>query len=238
MLFSDARVSAFVRDQFVAAWESVRPVPLVEIDFGNGRKIKRTVNGNIATYICAPDGRVIDIIPGLNSPEAYLQDLKYALNLFRASLAAFDKTILDYHKENLTTPTVYEYVHNDYAKARVERWMKMSIDKRQELVERKGLGVKIVPAPYDRPALPDPAKREIEGPVRTISAEEAAVLAADTEINRQERRPILHKILSEQVYRPAEITKRVYKEALHCDLDDPYLGLISSAFNGGAYENR
>jgi len=232
VLFSDAKVSAFVREQFVAAWESVRPVPLVEIDFGNGHKIKRTVNGNIATYICAPDGRVVDLIPGLNSPEAYLQDLKYALNLYRASLAAFDKTILEYHKDNMATPTVYEYVRNDYSKAMVERLMKMSIDKRQEIAERKGMGVRIVPAPYDR------AKKEIEGPVKTLSAEEAALLAADTEINRKERKPILHKILSEKIYRPTELTKLVYKDALHCDLDDPYLGLISSAFNGGAYENR
>jgi hypothetical protein len=232
VLFSDAKVSAFVREQFVAAWESVRPVPLVEIDFGNGHKIKRTVNGNIATYICAPDGRVVDVIPGLNSPEAYLQDLKYALNLYRASLAAFDKTILEYHKDNMATPTVYEYVRNDYSKAMVERLMKMSIDKRQEIAERKGMGVRIVPAPYDR------AKKEIEGPVKTLSAEEAALLAADTEINRKERKPILHKILSEKIYRPTELTKLVYKDALHCDLDDPYLGLISSAFNGGAYENR
>ncbi|HVE43440.1 MAG TPA: hypothetical protein VNM14_26415 [Planctomycetota bacterium] len=236
MLFSDARVSAFVREQFVAAWESVRPVPLVEIDFGNGHTIKRTVNGNIATYVCAPDGRVVDVIPGLNSPEAYLQDLKYALNLYRASLAAFDKTILEYHKDNLTAPTVYEYVRNDYSKAMIERLMKMSIDKRQEIAERKGLGVRIVPAPYDRAALKDVAKTEVEGAVRT--PEEVALLAADTEINRKERKPILHQILSEKIYRPAELTKRVYKEALHCDLDDPYLGLISSAFNGGAYENR
>jgi len=236
VLFSDAKVSAFVREQFVAAWESVRPVPLVEIDFGNGRKIKRTVNGNIATYICAPDGRVVDVIPGLNSPEAYLQDLKYALNLYRASLAAFDKTILEYHKDNLTKPTVYEYVRNDYSKAMIERLMKMSIDKRQEIVERKGMGVRIVPAPYERAALQDLAKTEVEGAVRT--PEEIALLAADTEINRKERKPILHQILSEKICRPAELTRRVYKDALHCDLDDPYLGLVSSAFNGGAYENR
>jgi hypothetical protein len=236
VLFSDARVSAFVREQFVAAWESVRPVPLVEIDFGNGQKIKRTVNGNIATLICAPDGRVVDVIPGLNSPESFLQDLKYALNLYRASLAAFDKTILDYHKDNLTTPTVYEYVRNDYAKSLVERLMKMSIDKRQEIVERKGLGVRIVPGP-DAPK-GDAKKQGIERPVRELSADEDAILASDTEINRKERKPILHRILSEKIYRPAELTKLVYKEALHCDLDDPYLGLISGAFRGGAYENR
>lgn len=233
MLFSDSRVSTLIRTQFVAAWESVRPVPTVEIDFGNGRKIKRTVNGNIATYVCAPDGRVLDIIPGLNTPEAYLEDLRHALNLWRASLASFDKTILEYHTENLKTPTVYEWVRNDMAKALAERLMRMSLDKRQELVDRKGRGTRIIPDPNA-----DIAKMEIETPIRKLSSEEAAILSADTEINRKERKPLLHKILAEKIVRPADITKRVYKEALHCDLDDPYLGLISSAFNGGAYENR
>ena len=236
MLFSDPRVSSYVREQFVAAWESVRPVPIVEIDFGNGRKIKRTVNGNIATYVCTPDGKVIDVIPGLNTPEAYLQDLKYAVNLWRASLAAVDKTVIDYHTANLTTPTVYEWVRNDMAKAVMERLVRLSLDKRQELVEKKSRTVRIVPDPYATPA--DSKKREVEQPIRTLTAEEDSLLAADTEINRKERKPIVHKILSEKIFRPAELTKRLYKEVLHCDLDDPYLGLISSAFNGGAYENR
>ncbi|MBI3854533.1 MAG: hypothetical protein HY293_02450 [Planctomycetes bacterium] len=232
MLFSDARVSAFIRANFVAAWEAVRPVPTVEIDFGNGRKIKRTVNGNIATYVCAPDGRVVDVIPGLNLPEAYLESLRYALNLCHATLAAaaFDKTVIDYHTANITTPTVYEWVRNDMAKAMAERLMRMSLDKRQELVDRKGIGTRIISR--------DVAKEEIESPLKKLTAEELAILTADTEINRKERTPLIHKILSEKIVRPSEITKRIYKEALHCDLDDPYLGLISSAFNGGAYENR
>ena len=224
MLFSDRRVSSFVREQFVAAWESVRPVPLVEIDFGNG---------NIATYVCDPNGRVIDIIPGLNTPEAFLEDLRYALNLWRASLAAFDKTVLDYHLANRTTPTVYEWVRNDFSKSMIERCCRMSLDKRQEMVDKKTPGARIVPGPFARPAVAD-----ADAPIRLLSAEEIAILTADTAINRKERKPIVHQILSEQIVRPAEITKRVYKEVLHCDLDDPYLGLISGAFNGGAYENH
>ena len=235
MLFSDPKVSSFIRSNFVAAWEAVRPVPTVEIDFGNGRKLKRTVNGNIATYICDPTGRVVDVIPGLNTPEAYLESLRYALNLYRASLASFEKTVIDYHAANLETPTVYEWVRNDYAKAMVERLMRMSIDKRQELADKKGLGTRIVPGPR---TITDTAKSEIEMPVKKLTSEEAAILAADTEINRKERVPVIHRILSEKVVRPAEITKRIYKEALHCDLEAPYLGLISGAFNGGAYENR
>jgi hypothetical protein len=236
VLFSDPRVSSFIRSNFVAAWESVRPVPTVEIDFGNGRKLKRTVNGNIATCICDPTGRVLDVIPGLNTPEAYLESLRYALNLYRASLASFDKTVLEYHAANLETPTVYEWVRNDRAKAAIERLVRMSLDKRQELADQRAMGgLRIAPRPL---AAADIAKNEIERPVKKLTDEERAILAADTETNRKERMPVIHKILSEKVVRPADITKRIYKEALHCDLEDPYLGLISGAFGGGAYENR
>jgi hypothetical protein len=233
VLFSDPKVSSFIRANFVAAWEAVRPVPVVEIDFGNGRKLKRTVNGNIATYICDPTGRVVDVLPGLNTPEAYLESLRYALNLYRASAASFEKTVIEYHTANLETPTVYEWVRNDYAKAMVERLMRMSLDKRQEFIDKKELGTRIVPGPRTRI---DTAKNEVESPVKKLTAEESAILAADTEINRKERKPVIHRILSEKIVRPSEITKRIYRDALHCDLDDPYLGLVSGAFNGGAYE--
>ena len=237
MLFSNPEISALVREQFVAAWEGVRPVPIVEIDFGNGKKIKRTVNGNIATYVCTPEGRVLDIIPGLNSPEAYLDDLRHALNLYRATFAkarcsSLESIVCGYHRENITTPAVYEWVINDAAKARIERLMKIALDKKESL-----RGIHIVPGPYVAPAA-DSKKRDVERPVRALTAEDVAILAADTETNRKERKPLLHKILAEKIVTPGEITKRVYKEVLHCDLDDPYLGLISKAFDGGACEDR
>jgi hypothetical protein len=227
VLFSDEKVSAFIRANFVAAWEAVRPVPIVEIDFGNGRKLKRTVNGNIATVICDPTGRVVDVIPGLNTPEAYLEGLRYARNLYQASLASFDKTVIEYHTANLSTPTVYEWVRNDFAKSRVERLMRL------QLTDPRAASTRVAQAPRT-----DVAKFEVESRVKKLTAEEAAALAADTEINRTERTPVIHRILSEKIVRPAEITRRIYKEALHCDLEDPYLGLISGAFNGGAYENH
>jgi hypothetical protein len=117
----------------------------------------------------------------------------------------------------------------------IERLMKCSLDKKQELME-KGL-IRGGPGRFAGPR-PDAAKFEVESTVKSLSAEEAAILAADTELNRKERKPVIHQILSEKVVHPSEITKRVYKEALHCDLDDPYLGLVSGAFNGGAYEGR
>lgn len=233
MLFSNPAIARLVREHFVAAWENVRPVPVVEIDFGNGTKIKRTVNGNIALYVCAPDGRVLDIIPGLNSPEATLDDLRHALNLYRAGFAKgadFEKVVREYHAANLAAPTTYEWVVNDMAKTYVERLMRISLDKRHPTPF-----VRVVPGP-DARLRTDSGKWEVELPVRGLTAEETRILAADTELNRKERKPILHRILAEKIVRPAEITKRIYKDVLHCDLDDPTLGLVSKAFDGGAYE--
>ena len=218
MLFSNPEIAGLVREQFVAAWENVRAVPVVEIDFGNGVKLKRTVNGNIATYVCAPDGRVLDIIPGLNSPEAYLEDLRHALNLYRATFAQgadFEKVVRDYHTAHQVTASAPRQPRLDVSKSGIERPLKAALAESA-----------------------DSKKREVERPLRGLAVEDALLLAADTEINRTERKPLLHRMLSEKIVRPAEITRRVYKEVLHCDLDDPYLGLVSSAFNGGAYGDR
>ena len=40
MLFSHPTLSAWLSDRFECAWESIRPVPKVTIDFGNGRTLR------------------------------------------------------------------------------------------------------------------------------------------------------------------------------------------------------
>ena len=60
MLFSDESVASFVNANFEPAWESVRPVPLVHIDFGNGQVLTRTLHGNILTSVCTAEGLVLD----------------------------------------------------------------------------------------------------------------------------------------------------------------------------------
>ncbi|MBV9242525.1 MAG: hypothetical protein JO314_11010, partial [Acidobacteria bacterium] len=42
------------------------------IDFGDGRKIERTITGNSIHYILSEDGDVIDAIPGLYSPAEFM----------------------------------------------------------------------------------------------------------------------------------------------------------------------
>src|SRR6266576_694152 len=61
----------------------VRPVPQVTIDFGDGRKLKRTLGGNTVIEICLPDGRVVDAFPGLYTPEDFLSEAGPTLEMVR-----------------------------------------------------------------------------------------------------------------------------------------------------------
>jgi hypothetical protein len=71
-LYANAEISAYLREHFVLHWKSVRPVPRMTIDFGDGRKLERTVTGNSIHYICDAEGRPIDALPGLYGPKAFL----------------------------------------------------------------------------------------------------------------------------------------------------------------------
>jgi hypothetical protein len=72
-LYSNKQVSDFLRANYVLHWQSVRPVPRVTIDFGDGRKLERTLTGNSAHYVLASDGTPLDVLPGLYSPLAFGQ---------------------------------------------------------------------------------------------------------------------------------------------------------------------
>jgi hypothetical protein len=76
VLFSSNEVAKYINDRFEPAWESVRPAPLVTIDFGNGNVVKRTLQGNIATYVCGSDGIVYDVLPGIYAPDVYRKQLE------------------------------------------------------------------------------------------------------------------------------------------------------------------
>jgi hypothetical protein len=77
-LYPNAGVSQLLRDRFILHWQPERPVPKVTIDFGDGRKLEQTLTGNSIHYVLDSDGRPIDAIPGLYSPQVFLENLKDA----------------------------------------------------------------------------------------------------------------------------------------------------------------
>jgi hypothetical protein len=80
-LYPHPKVSAELREHFVLHWHSVRPVPVVRVDLGNGRTLTRTITGNSAHLVLDSQARPVDVIPGMHAPHAFLDALRFARTL-------------------------------------------------------------------------------------------------------------------------------------------------------------
>lgn len=153
----------------------------------------RTVNGNIATYVCTSDGSVIDVIPGIYSQSRYMS----ALSLLKSQFAdltsnpeQMNRKLIAYH--SYSAPPLVP-------------------------------AVKAIASSSSPPAVP------FESPASTWSALNAA-LQSDSDLNESERRPLIHAYLrdslikTKRTLKPDDMKHWLYREVLHADLDDPYLG--------------
>jgi hypothetical protein len=104
-LYANAEVSRYLRENFILHWQSERPVPVITIDMGDGREIKRTITGNSIHYILDADGHPIDALPGLYGAKAFLAGLSRAVTAEQAAagLEAAPRTALlkKYHAAEL-----------------------------------------------------------------------------------------------------------------------------------------
>ena len=83
ILYSNEEVARTLREKFILHWQSERPAPRVTIDFGDGRKLERTLTGNSIHYILDSDGRPLDALPGLYGPAAFLREVTAIEGLFQ-----------------------------------------------------------------------------------------------------------------------------------------------------------
>ncbi len=75
-LYPHEQISKILRNDFILHWQSVRPVPKVTIDFGDGRKIETTITGNSIHYALDSQGRILDALPGLYGPASFIRWLQ------------------------------------------------------------------------------------------------------------------------------------------------------------------
>lgn len=249
MLFSDKTVADYINEQFEPVWENVRPVPIVRIDFGGGREVVRTLHGNIATYVCTADGVVLDILPGIYAPREYVRQLrdlallpKYlrraAAQISRPVLAAFEpppliparapafvQALADYHRRQAaslaggTGALEFKVRPGDMTKAIIESRLEYTLVPRRQVPT----GLYLAPEAAAAPALKSGGELA-----------EWLALADDTRLNETVRRLAIHEKLAQKgPVQAAEIKKWLYREVLHADLDDPYLGLGPALF--GSY---
>jgi len=84
-LYPSRELNQLLKEGFIMHWESVRPAPKVTIDFGDGRKLVRTITGNSIHYVLDMDGHIIDALPGLYSAPVFVSELRQAADAMQQS---------------------------------------------------------------------------------------------------------------------------------------------------------
>ncbi|HJQ24517.1 MAG TPA: hypothetical protein VKA60_11425 [Blastocatellia bacterium] len=105
-LYANPDIARLLRERFILHWQSVRPAPRVTIDFGDGRRLERTLTGNSIHYVLDSRGHVVDALPGLYGPQAFLRELIRAANVAdqagqAATAEARAALLRDYHTARL-----------------------------------------------------------------------------------------------------------------------------------------
>lgn len=226
MLFSREDVSNYINQNFEPAWEMVRPVPIVRIDFGNGTVSTRTLHGNVASHICSADGNIADILPGIYTPSAYLTALQQPRDLV-GTLRTMNPTARltawrAYHANKAQLlrnvpvggPNGARPVRPpDVGKGRIEFRVEQNVAALQEALA---------------------AQERLAATRRPRNAAELAAwqpLVADTRLNEGQRRLLIHTRLSTADFtRPEQIKVWLYRDVLHADIEDPTMGLGEDFF--------
>jgi hypothetical protein len=260
VLYPNADVARFLRDHFVLYWQSVRPVPHVTIDFGDGRVLQRTITGNSIHHVLDAEGRVVDALPGLYGPKAFLAALRSAEQAALASakldMAARDKFLREYHGERLVE--IEHSCHDDADKLGIAAVNSAQWDDAawKKVAARHGEDAKLdttsvllmstkMPDAQDANRI-TVSKFVVETPLlREVRTLEKSV-AEDTVRNEYVLHRAIHRWFArgEAAGSVDAFNERVYAELFLSPLSDPWLGLapqdICSALAGGGvtFTNR
>jgi hypothetical protein len=252
VLLSDEKVREFLSSQVVPVWESVRPVPKVTIDFGDGSVLKRTLKGNTVMFLCDVQGRVVDAFPGVYTPKDFLAEVAPAVVRARSADRQGDAP---WHRSMLKERIKVEG-RSTMAKAFIETPLLNALGLRADASPRRGASLDIeVP---DNRGLSD-AYRELVERIEDLSARplhantlrrelaksgvpkgmteeqlELRILELDSNQSVALFRPAVHLLLASETAhpKPQDLSRRIFKEILHVDLSDPYLGLADSSLPG------
>ncbi len=260
LLYADGRISGFLREHYVLHWKTVRPVPKVTIDFGDGRVLKQTVTGNSIHYVLDGEGRPIDAIPGLVSPKTFLASLSAAETLARelASLpsnrresalkawhqARIEETLVAWESDvRRLDPRATSFGSDvltrvaQLEKASEGRWFSIGA---QHYVEAT-IAPEVLKQIYSLlPTAPTPweanriatSKSRVETPLLRQLRSLYYTLAEDSVRNEYQLHRQIHQWLSSQQYIDVELLNaRVYPQLFLMPLDDPWLGLKPFAYS-------
>ena len=259
-LYPNAQVNEILRDKFILYWESVRPVPVVTIDFGDGRKLVRTITGNSIHYVLDSDGRIVDALPGLYGAATFARELQMAA---KAATQTGPEEVASYAAYQDSTRTRLLLAWKDdlggISKSEVKQPQTteenalecMTDDKAWQLIANKHenevafdpvsqlvMARKFTPAETAAPLAV--SKMFVESPMLRALRNLQSTVSLDTvRDNYMLRTKILAYLQSSQVngLSLAQINDSIYANIFLTPKDDPWLGLASNDVFSGIDQN-
>jgi hypothetical protein len=235
---SNPEVIKFLSNEVVPYWESVGPVPKVTIELGDGRIIKRTLGGNIVTYLISSTGDVYDALPGVYTPEAYLSELHKTINAIRS-----ETDILSWHRQELSAASKTEEIRMTLSKAVVESPLLNALGKgrsQQPVAKDSATAFQDYTARLQdiskQAATVSELRSNILHNVESSNPDEIgrAAVEVDSANNLKLIRPAVHLLFSNYQKLPSvqQCRDNVYEDILHIPIHDPYLGLADAIVPG------
>ncbi len=242
-LFNDPEFKKFAEEEAIVAWEMVRKVPRVSIDFGDGKKIERTVRGNAVMYLCNAEGKVIDAYPGIYTKEDFFPMVREAIAKLNSAQAS---DVIAWHEGLATIPRTFAATASKSASESTTldlmgapvfggaRTKETPTDpKRQRflLASMRTSDLSLTPMNSDLVSL-----RVTGQPIGERSAEEVGkeIMRRDSKQNATFMRSIIHCWLAsmKELPTPAQARNDVLETILKIPYKDPYMGLNDIAIPG------
>ncbi len=259
-MLSDTRFISLVNERFIPCWESVRPVPKITIDLGDGRVIRRTLTGNTILSVLTADGRMVDALPGIYTPEDFLSEIRPVLDFLANPAACGGATpskaaTAAWHRQLAVDLVRSEVRRTTLSKAVVESPLLSALGVRREaatLQGSKGAALQVdadpraaleaicrqiedishLPATADRLRSTYVEQPEAKRPTPGKLAELA--IRQDSQTNVRLVRPAIHLYFTAEGSLPLARPARdaIYRRVLHLPVDDPNLGLADVLLPG------
>lgn len=141
---ADPQVGEFVNQYFVSSFQKVGTFRIV-----GGQK----QGGNVATYFCAPDGRVLHVIPGPVGAEQFLAEARWVVTSVRRGL-----------EESKKTGKPFKVLFREYHAERLRQQYGLVVEPARFDVEEGSAGALSYRDPSGRPLAPVLSPPPLDGP--------------------------------------------------------------------------
>ena len=236
VLLADQRIRRLLRDEFVPCWQSVHDTAKVRIEFGDGKVMERTLGGNTVIYLCTAGATVIDVFPGVYTPDDFLRESERARRWIARGTTPTVELLAAWHRQAASGAARGAPNPASLSKAIVESPLRLGIgatrrgtslgatalllDASKQAASAASLQRRILP--------PDPFAG------RSPEALGLRFVQRDSANNVRLARPAVHAVLAGlgTLVEPDDIKHLVFERVLETSLRDPYFGLAEVAVPG------